>query len=316
VKTVNSDKSCLSLHNGASGQQTASARILVVGEVLWDRFPDSVRLGGAPLNVAVTLGRLKHCPLLISAVGTDAAGEEARRAIEGFGLDVSLLQTTNRFSTGSATIRIGPSGDVSFTINRPAAYDELQISDEVSSWLTAWNPGWLYYGTLFPSRPSSREALLRVLLALPDAARFYDLNLRPGFDEPDLIESLLGLADVVKLNEDELRFAHEHFGLPVTPEAFCRAGSERYGWQGACVTLGARGCALFLSGDYVEAEGVPVKVADTVGAGDAFAAAFLHALISGWPAAQIAAFSNRLGAYVASVPGAIPDQAPAEIFSA
>jgi len=100
---------------------------------------------------------------------------------------------------------------------------------------------------------------------------------------------------------------HEFRELPADTEGFCRAGVERFGWDAVCVTLGARGCAMLAAGEYVEAGGHPVDVADTVGAGDAFAAAFMHGISSNWPAAQIAEFSNRVGALVASVHGAIPN---------
>ena len=313
MQSVNNDRHNLSSHHDAG--QSDVARVLVVGEVLWDRFPNSTRLGGAPLNFAVHLKRLKHCPLLISALGTDSTGEEARRAIHALDLDATLIQSTNRFRTGDATVYIGPSGQTSFTIERPAAYDGVELSDGITNQLIAWNPSWFYHGTLFPSYPSSQELLFQLLRTLPNAARFYDLNVRPGFDRPDLIKNLLRSADVVKLNEEELQFVHECIGLPSDPEEFCRAGADRYNWRAACVTLGARGCAMLVAGDYVEADGFPVDVADTVGAGDAFAAAFLHGLISSWPPAKIAEFSNRIGAFVASIHGAIPDHTPDALFN-
>jgi fructokinase len=88
---------------------------------------------------------------------------------------------------------------------------------------------------------------------------------------------------------------------------FCREGASRYGWQAVCVTLGARGCAILVRDEYIELPGHAVHVADTVGAGDAFAAAFMHGLISEWRAAEIADFANHMGALVASREGAIPD---------
>ena len=118
--------------------------------------------------------------------------------------------------------------------------------------------------------------------------------------------------NISKLNERELQFAHDHLELPRAPEAFCRAGSKRYGWTAACVTFGSRGCAMLVGDDYVISPGVPVRVADPVGAGDAFAAALVHGLASAWPAARIAAFANRVGASVAGTHGAIPDVVPAD----
>ena len=191
-------------------------------------------------------------------------------------------------------------------IERPAAYDAVEISDAVLAQIVQWKPSWCYYGTLFASRAQGRHVLQQLLDALPGARRFCDINLRPGFESRELACDLLHLADVVKVNERELTLVRDWLGLPADPERFCRAGAARFGWQAACVTLGARGCAMLVGDDYVEAAGVPVAVADTVGAGDAFAAAFVHGLIAGWPAPKVAEFSNRAGAMVASVPGAIP----------
>ncbi len=287
--------------------RAAGARVLLAGEVLWDEFPDGARLGGAPLNVAVHLARLGHRPLLVSAVGADPLGSEARSAIAALGLDTSFVQLTDRFGTGRAFVRVGPDEQTSFAIDRPAAYDAVELSEAHLQRLAGWDPAWLYYGTLFPSWPDARLVLRRLLEALPNAARLYDLNLRPGFDSPELVDHLLCAATVVKLNDQELRFVHERLDLPGDLEGFCRAGSARYGWQAACVTLGASGCAMLLGDQYVTAPGWQVTVADPVGAGDAFAAAFLHGIVSDWPAAQAASAANRIGALVAASRGAIPD---------
>jgi len=160
---------------------------------------------------------------------------------------------------------------------------------------------------MFASRPDGRAALDRLLDALPTATRFYDLNLRPGNYSVQLVIEMLELADVVKLNEEELGMVRKFTPLPSEIEAFCREGSKRYGWKAVCVTLGARGCAMLCGDEYIEAAGNAINVADPVGAGDAFAAAFLHGLISDWPVAKTAAFANCVGALAASRHGAIPD---------
>ena len=288
-------------------------RALVVGEVLWDLFPASVRLGGAALNFAAHLKRLGHAPLLVSAVGTDELGDEAIQAITTLSLDPTAIQKTERFKTGTAAVQVGPGDHTSFVIERPAAYDDVQLSESRIEQIIEWRPEWLYYGTLFSSSVTGRNVLRRLLEALPKANRFYDLNLRPGSDSPELVIELLRAANVVKLNEEELRFVHEFTEMPADTEGFCRAGVEQFGWNAVCVTLGARGCAMLAAGEYVEAEGHRVDVADTVGAGDAFAAAFMHGIISNWPAAEMAEFSNRVGALVASVHGAIPNWTVKEV---
>lgn len=290
----------------ASAERVGYARVLVVGEVLWDMFPDATRLGGAPLNFAVHLMRFGHMAGIMSAVGQDALGERAMRDIRSLGLDTTLLQSSDHFGTGTASVQIGPGDRTSFVIERPAAYDAVQISDAVLARIVEWHPSWCYYGTLFPSLANGRHVLRRLLDALPDASRFYDLNLRPGFESRELVCDLLHCADVVKLNERELAVVRDWLALPADLEGFCRTAADRFAWRAACVTLGARGCAMLVGDDYVEAPGVPVAVADTVGAGDAFAAAFMHGLLAGWPARRIAECSNRTGAMVATVPGAIP----------
>jgi fructokinase len=289
-------------------QPLIPTRALVVGEVLWDVFPDATRLGGAPLNFAAHLRRLGHVPRLVSAVGQDARGATAAAEIKSLGLDTTFLQSSDHFRTGTALVSLGTDDATSFAIERPAAYDAVQISDAMLAQIMEWKPSWCYFGTLFPSRANGRHVLRQLLAALPEARRFYDVNLRPGFDSPELTCDLLHRADVVKVNERELRQVCDWLGLPADLEGFCRDGAARFGWRAACVTLGARGCVLLVGDDYVESAGVPVAVADTVGAGDAFAAAFVHGLITGWSATTIAEFANRAGADVVSARGAIPDR--------
>jgi fructokinase len=307
---VNSNSDILSLHY--KDADAAPVVALVVGEVLWDQFPDATTLGGAPLNFAVHLKRFGHTPLLVSAVGTDRLGEETRAAIARMGLETGGLQSTSPYPTGTASVRLGPGEHTSFLIARPAAYDAIELYDRDVRQLLVREPSWFYYGTLFPSTARAHCVLRQLLAAAPAATRFYDMNLRPGFESPPLVRELLEAADVVKLNERELQFVHEHLDLPPAPEAFCRVGSKRYGWMAACVTFGSRGCAMLVGDDYVTSPGVPVQLADPVGAGDAFAAAFVHGLASRWTAERIAAFANRAGALVAGARGAIPDVVPAE----
>jgi len=293
-------------HNLSLQEADRAHSILVVGEVLWDVFAHSTALGGAPLNFAAHAKRLGYNPLLISAVGADSLGDAARQEIAGLGLDTSFLQTTSRFPTGTARVEVGPGDRTRFVIERPAAYDALLLRQEQIAQVTHRTPECFYYGTLFASAPEGRMVLDRLMDALPAATRFYDLNLRPGNYSVQLVIELLELAGVVKLNEEELCIVCKFTRLPAEIEAFCREGSKRYGWKAVCVTLGARGCAMLRGDEYVEAAGRPVEVADPVGAGDAFAAAFLHGLVSEWPVARIADFANRLGALVASRHGAIP----------
>ena len=302
-------------HNLSLQDGKRQASILVLGEVLWDIFEHSTALGGAALNFAAHAKRLGHNPVLLSGVGADSLGNTARQEIAALGLDISFLQTTRRFPTGTARVELGPGDRTRFVIERPAAYDGFSLREEQIARIIRRAPECFYYGTLFASKPEGEAVLHRLMESLPAATRFYDLNLRPGHYSLPLLLELLERADVVKLNEEELGVVCKVARLPTGIEAFCREASKRYGWKAVCVTLGARGCAMLCCGEYVQAAAYPVDVADAVGAGDAFAAAFLHGLISHWPAAKISEFANRIGALVASRAGAIPDWTITELAS-
>jgi len=281
--------------------------VLAFGEILWDLFGTTRRLGGAPLNFAAHLHSLGHPVALVSALGDDALGREARERIAALGLDTTLIGTSARAATGTATVELNADGEPVFAIARPAAYDTLELPQQA----LALEPDghetkWLYFGSLIAATPQGRENLDRLLASFAKARRFLDLNLRAGTDAPALITALLGDADVVKLNEAELARVCDVTGLPRDIQSFCRQGSERFGWQAVCVTLGPRGCAMLIDHTFVEGPGIPISVADTVGAGDAFAAGFIHGLSQLWPPERIAGFANRLGATVAAQSGSLP----------
>jgi len=283
-------------------------RIVVFGEVLWDCFGDHQTLGGASLNFAVHAARLGCRPFLVSAVGEDTLGRAARRRILELGVPDRFLGTTPLFDTGRVSVELDGRGQPAFTIHRPAAYDAVELSAAELEELSAWAPDWLYYGTLASMAPQARRVLLELMEGLPTARRFYDINLRQACYTPELVCDWMACANVVKLNADEMSTIASLCGLPpASIEEFCRAGQARYGWEAAAVTLGARGCALWMKGEYAEVAGFPVEVADTVGAGDAFAAALVHGLSRGWPLRRIGEFANQVGAIVASRRGGTPE---------
>jgi fructokinase len=287
---------------------TPVCRVAAIGEILWDLFDNSKTLGGAPLNFAAHTARLGSQVLLVSAVGDDDLGHCALAAIRNSGVDTRFIQRAPSLRTGAARVQLGPNGQTSFRIERPAAYDLVSLSAEDCREIAAWSPQWLYFGTLFAHEVHSRLALKALASALPEALRFYDVNLRPNCYSPELVLELLALANVVKLNETEMSSVAALAGLPENRlEDFCAGGSARFGWDAVAVTLGECGCSVWRRGEYVEAPGRRVQVADTVGAGDAFAAAMLYGLCRGWSALAIADFANQLGALVASRAGGIPE---------
>ena len=279
-------------------------RLISIGEILWDVIGGQEHLGGALLNLSVHASRLGHDVSLVSAVGADQRGDRALEAMSGLGLAIDCVQRSEEWPTGIVTVTVADDGQPEFEIHRPAAYDSMQLDKRALERLTARDPDWVCFGTLLSMYPRGRDTLFEAMGVLPQARRFYDVNLRPKSFTPELVLELLGRATVVKLNQDEVHALDEMFQKHHRMlEEFCRDHAARFGWEAVCVTRGELGCALLVRDQYVEVPGYRVQVADTVGAGDAFSAAFLHGLGAGWPPAQIGDFANRLGAVVASRPG-------------
>ncbi len=289
-------------------------KLLAIGEILWDVFPDGERLGGAPFNLAVHARRLGHEVYFVSAVGEDERGRRALKEMQRLGLSTEFVLTLPGSPTGTVTVELDTNGQPRFQIHRPAAYDSAELTGFQLARLIAWEPDWIAFGTLHQMSPTARALTRRLCDLIPGAKRFYDVNLRPGSYEPELVESLLRSAHVVKVNDEEVTALHVLLNLgDGTVEGFCRAAAERYSWELACVTLGAKGCVLATKDSIVAAPGYRVNVCDTVGAGDAFSAALLHGLAAGWKLAEVADFANRVAALVASRPGAIPEWSLEEV---
>jgi fructokinase len=282
-------------------------RLIAIGEILWDLFCNEERLGGAVLNLAAHATRLGHDVALVSAVGDDERGRRALARARELGLSTRFVPALPGRETGIVTVALDERGQPSYIIHRLAAYDFATLDDADFAALVSPPPDWICYGTLHSMHPGARQLLRSVLERFPSAGRFYDINLRKDSFRPALVRELIESATLVKLNDSEVQALQEMFALPESSlEAFCREFTRRFGWRGMCVTRGAEGCAVLLDGEYVEIPGYPVQVVDTVGAGDAFAAGFLHGVAAGWPLSRIADFANRLGALVASRSGGTP----------
>ena len=284
-------------------------KIVSIGEVLWDVIEGQEYLGGAPFNFAAHLRRLGHTVFFVSGVGRDLRGERVLQRMNELGLSVDYVSRVEEAATGWVEVTLDAGGQPHFIIHRPAAYDFARLSEMKLQTLSSERPDWIYFGTLLQMSPQAKSLTAALLARNKSARRFYDVNLRPGCYEAGLVRELMSQATVVKLNEDEAVEMAQIFARPrhASLEEFCRSYSGEFGWEAVCVTRGAQGCVLLIDGEYIEADGYQVKVADTVGAGDAFAAAFLHGLSSGWPPARIADFANRVGALVASRSGAVEE---------
>jgi len=281
----------------------------VIGEILWDIFPDGERFGGAALNFCANLQRLGDQAILFSAVGGDQRGRIALDRMRELGLTTAGIRTVQDLPTGIATVRTGEDGEPTYVIPRPAAFDEVSVDPQLLSAVKPRGIDWLYFGTLLQTRPETELLTSQLLDDLRPARGFYDINLRSGHWNLPLVQRLSHLASVVKLNSTEAETLFPLTGGgsgPFSLEKFCQRWASTYAIDVICVTLGPEGCMIYDRGAVYRVAGHRVTVRDTVGSGDAFAAAFLHGYQRGWGIVDTARFANALGALVASLPGATP----------
>lgn len=291
-------------------------RILSIGEVLWDVIGVTEYLGGAPLNFAAHAQKLGHEVFLHSGVGDDDRGRRALDGLRRCAISSEFVQLVPGQRTGTAEVEVGPDGKPMFRVVRPAAYDFVCLTSSHWERLIQLQPQWVYFGTLFHASKRALDVTLKLLDEIPSARTFYDVNLRDGNWSLTTVEQLASRASVIKLSESEAEFLDASLSMDggqASMEHFCRRWSDQYRCKTICVTFGERGCGIYRDGSYTEIPGCKVEVSDTVGAGDAFSAAFLHGLEQGWDARRSGAFGNAVAALVASRPGAIPDWSLDEI---
>lgn len=293
-----------------------AVQITAIGEILWDVFPDGERLGGAPFNFAAQAARLGHRTALLSAVADDERGRRALAEARRLKVETELIQTVETPPTGYVTVTVDEGGQPDYVIHRPAAYDCVELAETAAQALKKNPPEWIYFGTLLQTDAAARATTLRLLDAAGKTRRLYDVNLRKDSYSRELLADLLPLATVLKINAGEAAEVRRLFGEPQSDsETFAREYAARYGYEGVCVTLGAGGCYLLWNGREVRSASYPVTVRDAVGAGDAFAAAFVHGVLSGWRIEETADFANRVGSLIASRSGAVPVWSVAEAMA-
>lgn len=280
------------------------------GEVLADIFPNQTVLGGAPFNVARHLQAFGAHPVLITRLGNDELREKVLQVMSQNGMDTLGVQRSNRRPTGRVQVHI-ENGINRFEILPSQAYDFIHPGLVRMATLSA-NPALVYFGTLAQRSEVSRRAL-RSLLRSTGAAKFLDLNLRsPWYDKRTLIQSLQA-ADIVKLNNEELDVLARMLDFPGS-DSFSQALKimERFALDRILITCGELGAwHLNRDGKKVEIrpQGLPARIVDTVGAGDAFSAIYILGQLTGWSLANTLERANAFAAAICGIRGAVPDYA-------
>lgn len=273
-----------------------SDAVVIWGELLWDRFADGDRLGGAPANVAWHLGQAGGWPQLVTRVGDD---DDGRRAIEALSqlVDTELVQIDPERATGEVTVRV-ENGEPRYTLHPGRAWERIACTPQVHAALAT--AGVFVYGTLAQRTPEGLAGW-REASAATKCTHVCDLNLRPTDQANVAIAEALAVADLVKVNDRELAALRDWFGW-TDPLAKLRERSKI-----VAVTHGADGATLYGDRGAVEIAGVPARPGgDNVGCGDAFLAILIHGLTSGWELTTSGHAASRYAAAVAGEIGATP----------
>lgn len=275
-------------------------QMMVFGEVLFDCFPTGEEvLGGAPFNVAWHLQALGDDPCFISRVGNDALGSRILAAMRRWGMRVEAVQIDPGLPTGRVQVKM-TDGQPSYRITENVAYDAVR-TDELP---TPTSDCILYHGTLALRQTASRQAL-DTLAQRPGCDLFIDVNLRAPWWTQEDVYHWLSRARWAKMNEDELR----DLGFSAsTPEAAMVQLLSRFELEQLIVTRGAAGALVRTrSGDRHSVPAIPIaRQVDSVGAGDAFSAVYLHGLLAGWSIPESVERAQRLAAIIIGQRGAIP----------
>jgi fructokinase len=299
--------------------------ILGIGELLWDVLPEGPRLGGAPANFTVMAGRLGNHSAILSRIGRDDLGRRAVDRLDPLPADTSHLQVDSAHETGRVTVAF-EDGQPHYIIHEPAAWDFLELTDE---WVRlAERADAICFGSLAQRSRESRQTIQTLAAQTTSSCiRIFDVNLRAPFYSSEVIQESLELATVMKMNDAEVPLVLGLLGLPADEgpaEDRLRKDAERLlgefpTLQMIAVTRGGHGSLLVTREEWHEHPGIPIKVADTIGAGDAFTAAITHYLLRGAELAVLNEAGNRWGGWVASQSGAMPalaDEVQAEIAAA
>lgn len=287
--------------------------VVGIGEALFDCFPDRIVLGGAPINVAIHANALVGpgggAGVPVTRVGKDENGQRFFTEARQRGLDIRYVQTDEQRATGRVDVLLDAHGHAEYRFGADNAWDALEYSTSLAALAGRCNA--VAFGTLGQRSPVSRQTISRFLSDAQQAIRLFDVNLRQDFYSAEVLDHSLQLATAAKLNEDELLQANQLLELRQSSDtdevAFQLAAAYQLDWL--ALTRGAKGTVLYAKGTRYTGEPSTCQLhseADSVGAGDACCAGLLCGMLLGWKIEETLMLANRLGAYVASQPGATP----------
>ena len=290
-------------------------KIAAFGELLWDLLPNGKVLGGAPANFIYRINSFGDQGTLLSKVGDDREGKEAREALIRLGVSDENIQTDYEFPTGSVKVKIDEAGNADFDIIRDVAYDHIEINAEMMEAFS--EADCVCFGTLVQRYGISKNTLRELIHQSSEVVKFLDINLRRKCYTATSIEDSLSMANILKTNNEELIITKELLGLKNEDlKELAQEVIAKYKLSMLLCTLGANGAfCLTNKGAFYYDPGYQVILGDTVGSGDAFSAGFVHYYMNGHLIEEALQFGNAAGAMVATTTGATSPISKKEILS-
>lgn len=279
--------------------------VVGIGEVLWDVLPEGKKLGGAPANFAYHVSQFGLNSRVVSAIGNDKLGAEIERDFSEKGLEGIIEKVA--YPTGTVQVSLDDNGIPNYTIKENVAWDNIPFTTALKE--LAQHTCAVSYGSLAQRNIVSRETIHAFLDAMPKggAYKIFDINLRQNFYTKDIICESLERCNVLKINDEELVAVSRLFGYPgIDLQDKCWILLAKYDLKMLILTCGVNGSYVFTPGHVSFVETPKVAVADTVGAGDSFTAAFVSAILRGLSVSEAHKLAVNVSAYVCTQNGAMP----------
>lgn len=277
-----------------------------MGEALWDVLPEGKKIGGAPANFAYHVSQFGLPSCVVSAVGADPLGDEILANFRQKGLNFNL--PTVPYPTGTVQVEIDQAGIPNYEIKENVAWDNIPFTAELDNLASRTKA--VCFGSLAQRNVVSRNTIQRFLDAMPDdpeALVVFDVNLRQGFYNKEILCNSMERCNVLKINDEELVTVSRMFGYPgIDLQDKCWILLGKYNLKMLILTCGINGSYVFTPGNVSFQPTPKVEVADTVGAGDSFTAAFISSILKGKDVREAHRLAVETSAFVCTQPGAMP----------
>jgi len=279
-------------------------RMIGIGELLWDILPDGRKLGGSPMNVAYHCQAAGIKSAVVSAIGSDQLGSEILEQVLKKDITTNLIQICDYRPTGTVSVLLNQ-GIPDFTIHQDVAWDEIQWNNTLKKLAKSIDAA--AFGSLSQRNSISRQTIQKFLKSMkPESMRVFDINLRQQFHSKDVLKKTLELSNILKINDEELPVLANYLNITGTIKEQLHTLIESFSLKLIAYTMGASGSWLITKDSYSEMKAPKVKIADTVGAGDAFTGVLIAGLLKAKPLQIIHQEASDIAGWVCSQEGGTP----------